>query len=146
MAVDPITLEIVSGAIHSTILEMEALVERTAMSPVIKEKKDFFVGVYDVQGRIVDAFLSNSGPRIIDPVVAAYPVEEMEPGDLYWFNDPHKSNGAIQHTGDMCFISPIFSQGSLSGFAVAFGHFWDIGGSVSGSLSPQYSSAARFIL
>ena len=139
MAVDPITLEIVRGAVHSTILEMEALVERTAMSPVIKEKKDFFVGVYDVQGRIVDALLSNSGPRIIDPVVAEYPVEEMEPGDLYWFNDPHKSNGAIQHTGDMCFISPIFSQGSMSGFAVAFGHFWDIGGSVSGSLSPHAS-------
>ena len=137
MVVDPITLEIVSGAVHSVILEMEALVERTAMSPVIKEKKDFFVGVYDTRGRIVDALLSNSGPQIINPVLEEYPIADMQPGDLYWYNDPHRSRGAIQHTGDMCFISPVFYDGQVSGFAVAFGHFWDIGGSVSGSLSPH---------
>ena len=137
MSVDPITLEIVKGAVSSTIREMEGLIERTAMSPVIKEKMDYFVGVYDTRGRIVDAFLSTSGPRIIDPVLREYPMEDMQPGDLYWYNDPHKSHGAIQHTGDMCFVAPVFYQGEITSFAVSFGHFWDIGGSVTGSLSPH---------
>ena len=97
MSVDPITLEIVRGAVSSIILQMEGLVERTAMSPVIKEKMDYFVGIYDLKGRIVDAFLSTSGPKIVDPVIRVYPIEDMEPGDLYWYNDPHLSKGAIQH-------------------------------------------------
>ena len=108
MSVDPITLEIVRGAVSSIIRQMEALIERTAMSPVIKEKMDYFVGVYNLEGQVVDGFLSTSGPRIVDPVLREYPLEDMEPGDLYWYNDPHKSLGAIQHTGDMCFTSPIF--------------------------------------
>ncbi|HJO82372.1 MAG: hydantoinase B/oxoprolinase family protein [SAR202 cluster bacterium] len=139
MTVDPITFEIVRGAVNSIILQMEGLIERTAMSPVIKEKMDYFVGIYDVSGRIVDAFLSTSGPRIVDPVLKAYPMEDMRPGDLYWYNDPHGSQGAIQHTGDMCFLSPVFHDGAIVAFAVSFGHFWDIGGSVAGSLSPHAS-------
>ena len=136
---DPITLEIVRGAVSSIIKQMEASIERTAMSPVIKEKMDYFVGVYDLKGRIVDGFLSTSGPRIVDPVLRVYPMDQMEPGDLYWYNDPHRSEGAIQHTGDMCFTSPVFHEGRLVAFAVSYGHFWDIGGSVAGSLSPHAS-------
>ena len=139
MSVDPITLEIVRGAVSSIILQMEGLVERTAMSPVIKEKMDYFVGIYDLKGRIVAAFLSTSGPKIVDPVIRVSPIEDMEPGDLYWYNDPHLSKGAIQHTGDMCFLSPVFHEEKPVGFAVSFGHFWDIGGSVAGSLSPKSS-------
>ncbi len=139
MSVDPITLEIVRGAVSSIIRQMEALIERTAMSPVIKEKMDYFVGVYDLEGRVVDGFLSTSGPRIVDPVLEEYPLEDMRPGDLYWYNDPHRSKGAIQHTGDMCFTSPVFHDDRPVGFAVSYGHFWDIGGSVAGSLSPHAS-------
>ena len=139
MSVDPITLEIVRGAVSSIIRQMEALIERTAMSPVIKEKMDYFVGVYDLDGRVVDGFLSTSGPRIVDPVLVEYPLEDMQPGDLYWYNDPHRSKGAIQHTGDMCFTSPVFHEDRPVGFAVSYGHFWDIGGSVAGSLSPHAS-------
>ena len=51
--VDPITLEVIRGAMSSTIREMELLMQRCAMSPFIKEKKDYFVGVYDHTGRIV---------------------------------------------------------------------------------------------
>ena len=137
ISVDPITLEIVRGAVSSIIRQMEALIERTAMSPVIKEKMDYFVGVYDLEGRVVDGFLSTSGPRIVDPVLRDYPMEDMQPGDLYWYNDPHRSKGAIQHTGDMCFTSPVFHEEKLVAFAVSYGHFWDIAGSVAGSLSPH---------
>jgi len=137
MTVDPIKLEIIRGQLRSVILEMEALVERTAMSPMVKEKKDYFVGIYDAKGRIADAYISLSGPRMVDPILVEYPLETMCPGDIFWYNDPHLSEGAIQHTGDMCFCAPVFHDGHVVAFAVSFGHFWDIGGSVSGSLSPM---------
>src|SRR3954467_887835 len=86
---DPITLEIIHGTLESAIREMEALVDRTAMSAMIKEKKDRFVGMYDATGRMVAAHRSFSGPGLIEPLLAQYPPAVMEPGDLYWYNDPY---------------------------------------------------------
>ena len=40
-ACDPVTLEIIRGAIRAAQAEMEALIERTAISAFIREKKDF---------------------------------------------------------------------------------------------------------
>ncbi len=137
MTVDAVVLQIVRGALTATLKEMEMVIERTAMSPVIREKADHFVGIYDRQGRIVDAHIGMSGARMVDPVLEHFPIETMEPGDVYWYNDPHRSHGAIQHNGDMCFVSPIFIDGELTAFGIAFGHFWDIGGTVPGSLSPH---------
>jgi N-methylhydantoinase B len=53
MGINPIVLEIIRGSLRSTIQEMELLMERCAMSPFIKEKKDYFVGIYDTRSRIV---------------------------------------------------------------------------------------------
>ena len=50
MVVNPVGLEIIRGSLRSTIQEMELLMERCAMSPFIKEKKDFFVD-YCAQGK-----------------------------------------------------------------------------------------------
>src|SRR5688572_21467088 len=112
-SLDPITLEIIHGALESAIHEMEALVDRTAMSAMIKEKKDRFVGIYDAAGRMVAAHLSFSGPGLIEPLLGQYPADQIKPGDLYWYNDPYFTNGAIQHLGDMCFVAPVFSDGRL---------------------------------
>jgi N-methylhydantoinase B len=43
----PITFEIVRGALRGTLSEMDALIERTAMSPFIREKKDFYAALFD---------------------------------------------------------------------------------------------------
>src|SRR3954462_12351110 len=86
---DPVTLEIIHGALEAAIREMEALVDRTAMSAMIKEKKDRFVGIYDAGGRMVAAHLSFSGPGLIEPLLEQYPAEQIERGDLYWYNAPY---------------------------------------------------------
>jgi N-methylhydantoinase B len=135
--VDPITLEIIRGSLASTIRDMELLMERCAMSPFIKEKKDYFVGVFDTRGRIVACHISGSGPGMLEPIVKIYPLETMRPGDVYWFNDPYISDGAVQHHQDMVFTAPIFHDGSLVAFATTFGHYQDIGGLRAGSISPQ---------
>jgi N-methylhydantoinase B len=135
--VDPITLEIIRGSLASTIRDMELLMERCAMSPFIKEKKDYFVGVFDTQGRIVACHISGSGPGMLTPILKTYPLESMRPGDVYWYNDPYISDGAVQHHQDMVFTAPIFHEGRLVGFATTFGHYQDIGGLRAGSISPH---------
>jgi N-methylhydantoinase B len=135
-ALDPVTLEIIHGALEAAIREMEALVDRTAMSAMIKEKKDRFVGIYDAAGRMVAAHVSFAGPGMVDALLDQYPPDSMEPGDLYWFNDPYFTRGAIQHLGDMCFVAPVFADDRLVAFAATYGHFRDIGGSRPGSISP----------
>ena len=53
LAGDPITREIIKGALRAAQAEMEAVIERTAMSPFIREKKDYFAGILDARGRVV---------------------------------------------------------------------------------------------
>lgn len=134
---DPVTLEIIRGSLASTIRDMELLMERCAMSPFIKEKKDYFVGVFDTAGRIVACHISGSGPGMLAPIVDRYPLESMRPGDVYWFNDPYLSDGAVQHHQDMVFVAPVFDAGRPVAFAATFGHYQDIGGLRAGSISPQ---------
>jgi N-methylhydantoinase B len=139
MAVNPIVLEIIRGSLRSTIQEMELLMERCAMSPFIKEKKDYFVGIYDTRSRIVCCHISSSGPGMVAPILETYPLEEMRPGDVYWFNDPYISKGAVQHHQDMVFAVPVFFGGRVLAFTVTFGHYQDIGGMKAGSISPHAS-------
>jgi N-methylhydantoinase B len=76
------------------------------------------------------------GGNILDCILAEYPAETMRPGDLYWYNDCYGSNGGVSHSPDMVFVAPVFHAGSLIGFAHAWGHLWDIGGMMPGSISP----------
>ena len=39
--VDPVVVELIKGAFRSARSEMEALIDRTSMSPFIREKKDY---------------------------------------------------------------------------------------------------------
>jgi N-methylhydantoinase B len=137
MAVNPVVLEIIRGSLYSTINEMELLMERCSMSPFIKEKKDYFVGIFDAEGRLVCCHLSQSGPGMIAPILEVYPLEAMRAGDVYWYNDPYLSKGAVQHHQDMVFAVPVFHDAQPVAFTVSYGHYQDIGGIKPGSISPQ---------
>jgi N-methylhydantoinase B len=135
--VDPITLELVKGALRALQAEMENHIERTTMSPFIHEKKDYFVGIYALDGGNV---VGNDHPNygnVMDAIFHYYPAETMRPGDLYWYNDCYGSNGGVTHSPDMVFAVPVFVDDELVAFSQAKGHFWDIGGTRAGSLSPD---------
>jgi N-methylhydantoinase B len=135
---DAVSLAIVRGALEATLREMEALIDRTSISAGIREKKDRFIGIYDAKGQLINAHLAFTGAGLIgEHLFKIYPVDEMRPGDVFWFNDPYFTDGAIQHLGDMCFATPVFSDGRVIAFSTAFGHFRDIGGSKPGSISPS---------
>ncbi|MFQ6030595.1 MAG: hydantoinase B/oxoprolinase family protein, partial [Dehalococcoidia bacterium] len=132
--VDPITLQLIRGSLRSARLECELIIERTAMSAFIREKKDYTVSFLDAKGH--DIYGDNMGADIMGCVWQLYPAETMRPKDLYWYNDPYLSGGSISHTPDMVFITPVFHQGNLVAYCHAFAHFWDLGGSRPGSIGP----------
>ena len=134
---DPITLEIVRGALRATQSEMEALIERTAMSPFIREKKDFYAALFDGDGRLVVGSNLPIFGDVIGPIVEHYPLATMRQGDIYWYNDCYASRGAVSHSPDQVFACPVFCDGEIVAFAQSWAHFNDIGGMRAGSLSPD---------
>ncbi len=136
--VDPVTLEIIRGGLRAVQSEMEVLIERTAMSPFIREKKDFASGLYAWDGRLIAGKTLPFASDLVTPIFAEYPPESMKPGDIYWYNDCYASHGAVTHTPDQVLIAPVFgADGALVGFSQTWAHFADIGGMRPGSLSPD---------
>ena len=134
---DPVTLEIVRGAIRAAQAEMEALIERTAISAFIREKKDFYTAVFDADGVMaVGSNLPVFGD-ICGPVFRDFAPDTMKPGDLYWYNDCYGSRGAISHSNDQVLVAPVFHAGKRCGFVMGWAHFSDIGGMRPGSISPD---------
>ena len=136
-SVDPVSVELIKGALQSARSEMEALIDRTSMSPFIREKKDYFSAFFDRHGQLISGTRVPLAANLIDCIFAEYPIETMNDGDLYIYNDPYWSNGAVSHLPDMVFIAPVMYAGSVMGFAEAWGHLWDIGGLMPGSISPD---------
>jgi N-methylhydantoinase B len=134
---DPVTREIVKGALRAAQAEMEAVIERTAMSPFIREKNDYFAGILDARGRVVCGTMLPLFGNLTEIIFAQYPPDTMRPGDLYWYNDCHGSRGGVSHSPDMVFAAPVFHRGRLVAFSQTWGHFWDIGGMRAGSISPD---------
>ena len=80
--VDPVVLQIVKGALRSAQIEMETLLARTAMSPFIREKKDYFIALFDPDARLVVGTSAPVFGAMVEPVLAHYPAADMRPGDL----------------------------------------------------------------
>ena len=123
--VDPVTRQLVRGSLRAARLECELIIERTAMSAFIREKKDYTVSFLDAQGH--EIYGSTMGSDIMGCVWDFYPAETMAPGDLYWYNDPYMSKGSITHTPDMVFITPVFFEGEIVAYSHSFAHFWGPG-------------------
>lgn len=137
MSVDPVTVEIVKGALRSAQSEMEMLLERTAMSPIIREKQDYFCGMFDRRGRLLIGTKIPVLGNILAPILEAYSVDEMSPGDLYWYNDCYGSKGGVSHSPDQVFVAPVFVDDELVGYAHSWAHFLDVGGMRAGSTTPD---------
>lgn len=137
---DPVALEIIVGALRAALGEMGALLERTAMSAMIREKKDYWVSFFDPEARMVAGTVLPLFGQIVKPILEHYPIEDMRSGDVYWFNDCYATQGAVTHSPDQVFVSPIFVAGQLCGFVQSWAHLSDIGGSRPGSISPDAKS------
>ena len=127
----PIELEVIHGTIRAAELEVEAAVERTSRSPMIRDQHDYRVALFDAKGR---KLTGRSYSAIVEPVFQYFGADDIHPGDVFFWNDPYNSCGGIGHVPDLCTTVPIFYGDRLLGFSQVFGHHDDVGGSVPGSL------------
>jgi N-methylhydantoinase B len=134
---DPVKLEIVRGAIMAAQREMEALIERTAISAFIREKKDFYTALFDAEGVMAVGSMVPIFGDLTKPVLDRFPIPTMQPGDVYWYNDCYASQGAVSHSNDQVLLAPVFESERLCAFVMSWAHFADIGGLRAGSISPD---------
>jgi N-methylhydantoinase B len=135
--VDPIVLEIVEGTLASAEAEVEAAIERTARSPMIREARDFRGGIHDRHCR---KLTGRSYSALVQPIVRDFPIDTIQPGDVFFHNDVYQSEGGIGHLPDLCVTVPVHHEGEVVAFVQAFGHHDDIGGSVPGSMPSHGTS------
>jgi len=137
-AIDPIVIQIVEGTLASVEAEVEAAIERTSRSPMIREARDFRAGIHDRRCR---KLTGRSYSALVQPIVRDFPLESMRPGDVFFHNDVYGSEGGIGHLPDLCVTVPVFADGLVVAFVQAFGHHDDIGGAVPGSMPSHATSA-----
>ena len=134
-SLDPVTLDLIENALRNARHEMDAVLFRSAMSPVIREQHDEFPMITDPEGRMIVGQFGSYVPEML-----AEQAFELEPGDVILQSDPYKCGGAISHINDWMVLIPIFFEGELVGFSSMFGHMMDVGGPVPGSMPTAATS------
>ena len=130
--IDPVTLQVMLGALRAACEEMGVVLVRSAHSANIKERRDASTALFDAGGRMVmQAEHIPVHLGAMPSAVAAVLGEDHAEGDAWILNDPYRGG---THLPDITAISPIFSGGELIGFAASRAHHADVGGSVPGSM------------
>ena len=134
---NPIELAIFQSSIHSIAEEMGAALRRTAISPNIKERRDYSCALFDGNQRVIamgDHMPVHLGAMPMS-VKAAVDNLHMEEGDLAILNDPFAGG---THLPDITLVLPVFiSDTSKPAFYTASrAHHADVGGMYAGSMGP----------
>ncbi|NPV82154.1 MAG: hydantoinase B/oxoprolinase family protein [Candidatus Aminicenantes bacterium] len=130
---DPIELELFKNLFTSITEEMAAVLQRTALSPNIKERRDFSCALFT---RLGETFAQGShipvhlGAMPLS-VQAALQAVEFEPGDVVILNDPYKGG---THLPDITCIQPYFVDDNLCFLVANRAHHSDVGGITPGSM------------
>jgi N-methylhydantoinase B len=127
--VDPITLDIIENALKNARFEMDGIVCRISLSPVIREQHDEFPMICNHRGQMVVGQFGSYIPGVVEKFAG-----DINDGDVFVWNDPYACKGSISHNNDWCVMMPIFHETMLVGFSSIFGHMVDVGGKVPGSM------------
>jgi N-methylhydantoinase B len=115
--VDPVTAEVVRGAMETVCFEMATYVSRTATTPILNQSNERNATVLDAKGRL--AALSVGIPQFM--LTSTLPVrfaleffsaEEWREGDVFVGNDPYHGGG---HLPDYNVFAPVFGDDPLTG-------------------------------
>jgi N-methylhydantoinase B len=129
---DPITLQVMLGALRAACDEMGAVLVRSAHSANIKERRDASTALFDAEGQMVmQAEHIPVHLGAMPSAVAAVLGEDHRPGDAWILNDPYRGG---THLPDITVISPLFQDGRLVGFAASRAHHADVGAEEPGSM------------
>jgi len=131
---DPLALMVVSHAVSMIAEEMGAVLERGALSPNIRERRDASSALFDARGRMIAQAAHipvhlGAMPESVRAVMARSP----ESGDVFLLNDPYAGGS---HLPDLTMVEAIGVDGEVVAFAAVRAHHADVGGLSPGSM-PQ---------
>ena len=132
MSLDPIGLQVLTGALRSACEEMGAVLIRASHSANIKERRDCSTALFDADGEM--AMQAEHIPVHLGSMpeaVAAVLEQDLRPGESWMLNDPYRGG---THLPDITIVSPVFRQGALLGFAASRAHHADVGGPSPGGM------------
>ena len=132
-----IDLTIFQSAIHSITEEMERALRRTAISPNIKERRDYSCALFDRRQQVIamgDHMPVHLGSMPLS-VKAAVDSLMLEAGDIAILNDPYAGG---THLPDITLVLPVFADGvgEPSFYLAVRAHHADVGGTFAGSMGP----------
>ncbi len=126
--VDPVSLQVIGGALESIAHEMAELLVRMAYSSVMRESRDIGAALLDFDGRQLcesDSTPMHCGslPAYVRGIDRKHR-GRYQPGDVYLHNHPYYG---ASHSPDYGVLLPLFVGGVHVGFAGCTGHMVDIG-------------------
>jgi N-methylhydantoinase B len=129
---DPITLQVMLGALRAACEEMGVVLVRSAHSANVKERRDASTALFDAEGQMVmqaEHIPVHLGamPSAVEAVLG----EDHGPGDAWILNDPYRGG---THLPDITVISALFAGDELAGFAASRAHHADVGAPEPGSM------------
>ncbi len=130
-APSPLDLQIMWQRLIAVVEEQAQVLLRTAFSPIVRECGDLSAGVFDTQGRMLAQAVTgtpghvNSMAESVRHFIDHFPLETMQPGDIYITNDPWMGTG---HLNDFVLTTPAFHERRLVGLFSCTSHLMDIGG------------------
>ena len=135
--INPIDLAIFQSAVHSIAEEMGAALRRTALSPNIKERRDYSCAVFDGHGQVIamgDHMPVHLGSMPMS-VAAAVEAIRFTPGDIAILNDPYAGG---THLPDVTMVLAVFlqDQNEPAFYVANRAHHADVGGMFPGSMGP----------
>lgn len=134
-APDSIQLQVMWNRLIAIVEEQAQVLVRASFSTSTREAGDLSAGVFDRHGRMLAQSVTGT-PGHVNSMAAsvlhfldAFPIDTMEPGDVFLTNDPWKGTG---HLYDFVVVTPVFhperpGDGAIALFACT-SHVVDVGG------------------
>ncbi len=131
MSYDPVELGIMWDRVVSIADEVVSALITTSFSTIVRESGDLSCMLFNgdgaslAQGNFSVPSFTGTGPPTLRHMLAKFPPESLEPGDVLITNDPWMGTG---HTWDVNVMRPVFRGGRLVAYTLSVTHLPDIGG------------------
>ncbi len=132
--IDPITLQVINGALQTIAEEMGHVLYRMSFSSIIRESQDLGAGLFDTEFNTLCESESTplhigSLPGYLAGIRDTLQDGEWHEGDLVIHNHPYHGSS---HSPDIAVVVPVFYEGALVGYSANTAHHLDIGAATPG--------------
>ncbi len=130
---DSLKLTVFKNKLVSVAEEMGIVLQRTALSPNIKERKDLSCALFSKEGRLIaqaehiPVHLGSMSTAVRSVLSRC----DLEEGDVVILNDPFAGG---THLPDITLVAPLHHRGELLFVLAVRAHHSDVGGSSAGSM------------